>query len=577
MGERAHPGGARKFVESLRILTDAVHEAGAKIGIQLLQSNRWPSGDSGITHGELVGPSARIEADPPTLAGMLKAGDRVRELTTQEIETIIDRFAGAAAGVREAGFDFVELHLTHGYFNCQFFSPFHNRRKDKYGGDLKGRMRFGLECMRGMRDQAGEDFPLFCRLGAEDRSPGGITLQDSLKFAIELVKAGVDVLDISPAESVPYATPGSEYPMGTFVHLAKAFKRRVDVPVIAVGRMNKPEVAEAVLIKGQADLVAIGRQLIADPFWPKKIKEGTQKDIRPCLSCNLCVLDDKYYCTVNPAATYEERFRFKPALESKRVWVIGGGPGGMEAAGMAAQRGHKVILFEKEDRLGGKLPLAAALSEKKVINELLDYQARQVEKFGVDLKLNMEVTAQTVMEGNPDVVIIATGAGPLIPQISGIESEKVVLADDVLAGRKAVGDDVVVIGGELVGCDTALFLAEKGKKVTIVEILPAIAGSTPQVLRKALLHKLSSRAIVTNAGVKDEVIHSKGLEIIDSRGEKRLIEADTIVLATGAKPRNDLLKDLEGKVQALYSVGDCVEARRIKEAIAQGAGIGLEI
>jgi 2,4-dienoyl-CoA reductase-like NADH-dependent reductase (Old Yellow Enzyme family)/thioredoxin reductase len=573
-----HEGGTQEFVENVRSLPRAVHEVGGKIGVQLLHSNRWPDKGPGRAEGEPVAVSARIEGDPPTTAGLLQTGDRVRELSIQEIETIVDHHVKAAAGVKKAGFDFVELHLSHNYFNGQFFSPFYNLRKDKYGGSLEGRMRFGLECAQGIREAVGDDFPLFCRLGMEERREGGITLQESLLFATELVKAGVDVMDADPAESIPYITPGSDCLMGTFAHEAEMVKHRVDVPVIAVGRINTPEVAEAILQRGQADMVALGRQLIADPFWPQKVKEGRVDDIVPCISCNMCTAaTPRYYCTVNAAATKEDQFRIAPADVPKRVWVIGGGPGGLEAARVAGLRGHKVTLFEKSDKLGGQLHVSAVPPGKDIIDNLREYMVRQVEKAGVEVRLGEEVTADSVSEGKPDAVIIAVGATPIVPNIPGIERDNVAHAEAVLAGQVKVGDSVVIVGGELVACETALYLAEQGKRVTICRRGKMILEKMEYRHRRRMQEKLVARGVVMLTGVQYERITEKGLDIVDKEGNTRTLEADAIVVAAGAKPRDELASELEGKVAILYPVGDCVEPRMIREAITDGARAGLEV
>ena len=576
-----HKGGVREFLERVRSLPRAVHEVGGKIGVQLLHSNRWPDKGPWSAEGEPVAVSARIEGDPPTTAGLLQTGDRVRELTIEEIETIVAHHIRAAAEVKKAGFDFVELHLSHNYLNCQFFSPFYNLRKDKYGGSLEGRMRFGLECARGMREAVGDDFPLFCRLGVEERREGGITLQESLVFATELVKAGVDVMDVDPAESIPYMTPGGDCPMGTYAHLGEIMKHRVDVPVIAVGRINTPEVAEAILQRGQADLLALGRQLIADPFWPQKVKEGREEDIVPCLSCNMCTAatdaPSQYCCTVNAAATREDQFRIAPVAVPKRVWVIGGGPGGLEAARVAGLRGHKVTLFEKSDKLGGQLNIIAALPGQDTIEKLREYMVRQVEKVGVEVRLGEEVTADSVAEHKPDAVIFAVGATPLVPDIPGIDGENVVLAEEVLAGRARVGDTVVIVGGELVACQMALYLAERGKRVTMCQSGPVILEKMVPPQRRLMQEKLAARGVVMLTGVRYERITKKGLDIVDKEGNTRTLEADAVVLAAGAKPRDELACKLEGKVAALYSVGDCVEPRMIREAVGEGARAGLEV
>lgn len=573
-----HEGGAQEFVETVRSLPQAIHEVGGKIGVQLLHSNRWPDRGPGRAEGEPVAVSARIEGDPPTSAGLLRTGDRLREVSLEEIETIIAYHIRAAAEIKKAGFDFVELHLTHNYFNCQFFSPFYNLRKDKYGGSIEGRMRFGLECARGMREAVGDDFPLFCRLGMEERREGGITFQESLLFATELVKAGVDVMDADPADSVPYITPGSDCTMGTFAHEAEMLKHRVNVPVITAGRINTPEVAEAILQRGQADMVALGRQLIADPFWPQKVKEGRVDDILPCISCNMCIsANPKYYCTVNAAATREDQFRIVPTDVPKKVWVIGGGPGGLEAARVAKLRGHKVTLLEKNNKLGGQLHVSAIPSGKDIIDKLREYMVRKVEKAGVEVRLGKEFTADSVSEGKPDAVIIAVGATPMMPDIPGIERDNVAHAEEVLAGRVAVGDSVVIIGAELVACETALYLAEQGKRVTICRRGKLILEKIEPRQRRNMQEKLVARGVVILAGVKYERITEKGLDIVDREGNKCTLEADAIVVAAGAKPRDELASELEGKVAVLYSVGDCLEPRMIREAIGEGARAGLEV
>ena len=424
----------------------------------------------------------------------------------------------------------------------------------------------------------GDDCPVFCRLGMEERREGGITLHESLVFATELVKAGVDVLDVDPAESIPYMTPGSDCLMGVFAHLAEMVKHKVDVPVITAGRINTPDVAEAILQRGQADLVALGRQLIADPFWPQKVKEGRVEDIVPCLSCNMCTAaTPRYCCTVNAAATREDQFRIAPVDIPKRVWVIGGGPGGLEAARVAGLRGHKVTLFEKTDKLGGQLHVSAVPPGKDIIDKLSEYMVRQVKKVGVEVRLGEEVAADSVAEAKPDAVILAVGASPIVPDIPGIEGDNVVHAEEALAGHVNVGDSVVIVGGELVACETALYLAEQGKRVTMCRRGPVILEKMVPLQRRRMQEKLAARGVVMLTGVQYERITAKGLDIVDKEGNRRTLEAGAIILAAGAKPRDELACELEGKVAVLYSVGDCVEPRMIREAIGDGARAGLEV
>jgi 2,4-dienoyl-CoA reductase-like NADH-dependent reductase (Old Yellow Enzyme family) len=293
------PGSVAAFVELLEHLTKDVHQYGAKIGPQLWFTNRYPSGTpqpSPIPQKEeWVAPSPRLEPTKPGFHKLYaRPGREARELNPREIRWIIEQFAAAAARAKEAGFDFIEFHGAHGHLGHEFFSPANNRRNDEYGGDLKRRMRFGLECVECIRGAVGSDYPIFFRLGAEDDCPDGVTLADSIAYAVELERAGVDCLDVSVGVSINrpyrfYVSPSKAQPMGTYVHLAAAIKEKVHVPVIAVGRINTPEVAEDILLKGKADLVAIGRQLITDPFWPKKVMEGRTGEIIPCDGCDtLC-------------------------------------------------------------------------------------------------------------------------------------------------------------------------------------------------------------------------------------------------------------------------------------------------
>lgn len=308
------PEEAGRFLAESRAFTDAIRQAGARIGIQLSHDNRLALRSLGTEEGyrEWVAPSPKGEEGPPLRPGKLPPR---RELTTSEVEGIIGKFATAALRAKSAGFDFVEFHNAHGHLPGQFFSPADNCRTDRYGGDLSGRMRFGLECIRAMRAEVGDDYPIFVRLAGEDDRPGGITLAESMVFAAELEKASADVIDVSvglTTHSRGYfnnLSPTKKFPMGTFVHLAEAIKQKVKVPVVAVGRINRPEVAESILADGKADLIAIGRQLIADPFWPKKVAEGRVDEIVECDSCNHCFRGlwgmSHFYCRLNEQAGRE--------------------------------------------------------------------------------------------------------------------------------------------------------------------------------------------------------------------------------------------------------------------------------
>jgi len=563
-------GGAARFISGARLLVDAVHDAGAKVGIQLWHGNYLPQGIGMMDRqGQPVAPSPREE---------------MRELTVEEIHSIALKFALAAVGAKLAGFDFVELHGAHGYLLSQFFSPAFNRRSDEYGGNLAGRMRFALECVSTMRTAVGEDYPIFFRVGAWEDMENGIKTEQAVQFAVELEQAGVDVIDVSVGhinEPGSGASPGPDKPMGTFVHLAEAIKKKITIPVVAVGRLNTPDIAEAILAKGKADLVAIGRQLIADPFWPKKVAAGQTEDIVPCLSCNICLdtvfTTGELKCSVNASLAKEEEYSLRPAEAKRKVLVVGGGPAGMEAARTAAIRGHEVVLWEKKEKLGGQLLLAAVAPYKEVIDRLNKYMAAQLKKAGVQVSLGHEATAESVKATKPEVIVLATGSTPFIPDIPNVGRDNVILSLDVLAGWQGVGDRVVVIGGELVGCETADYLAQKGKTVTIMRRGPSMAANLNPQARDNLLARLTRNGVIMLTGVRYEEITDSGLAITDKEGQRQNIEADTVVLATGAIQNTELATELEGQDIDLHLIGDCVTPGKIIEAIRDGARVGREI
>jgi len=560
-------GAAARFLKGAALLANAVRQAGAKVGIQLWHGNHYPSGIGMYdVRGEAVAPSPRED---------------MRELTTDEIDRIVYKFASAAASARMAGYDFIELHCAHGYLPCQFFSPAFNRRRDEYGGDLDGRMRFGLECVRAMRRAVGEDYPIFYRLGAWEDTTDGIRLEDGVEFAIALEKAGVDVIDVSVgslAEAGFGPIPGPDHPLGAFVHLAAAVKRRIKVPVMAVGRINSAVVAESILTESKADLIAIGRQLIADPFWPEKVASDHSEDIIPCLSCNTCIDSARSMgelcCAVNPSLGREVEYALKPAEVRKKVLVVGGGPAGMVAAMTLAGRGHDVSLWEKGE-LGGQLAVAAVPPYKGEIAQLRESLMRQVKKAGGSILRGREAGIELIEEMCPDAVVLATGSRPIIPEIPGIEQTKVALALDVLAGKVGIGEQVAIIGGELVGCETAGYLADRGHQVTVMRRGDAVATNMNPIARDILLARLTTKGVTLLPGVSYERITDEGVAITKA-GKGQIIPADTIVVAAGATPEVSLLGALEARGVEMYAIGDCASPGKIANAMSAGARVGRE-
>lgn len=564
------PGGIASFAEGAHLLIETVHQAGAKIGVQLWYGNRFPAGmGEADNRGEAIAPSPKGE---------------MRALTILEVEEIISRFARGAAKAKDIGFDYAEVHGAHGYLVCQFFSPADNQRTDRFGGDLAGRMRFGTECVKAIRQAVSEDYPLYYRLGAWEDRPSGITIDDSVTFARELEKAGVDVLDVSMgATTRPGLSPklGPGEPEGTLVSYAAAVKKEVGVPVIAVGRIKTPAFAESVLTEGKADLVAIGRQLIADPFWPQKTAEGKEDEIVPCISCNICFdtgpTGSELRCSVNASAAKELEYQIKPAERPKKIIVIGGGPAGMEAARVAAIRSHEVTLYEKETKLGGQLIVAGVAPQKDEIPKFARYLSSQLGKTGVKVNLSLAVTDEFIKAERPDAVVIAAGASPIVPEdVPGVKRENVISALDVLTGVKKVGQKVVIIGGGMVGCETAEFLARKGKKVTIIEMLGEIGNDIGASNKEHTIYRLQSAGVEMITKMKAKEITERGITATQNNSTLT-IEADTVVLAVGFTPNTDLTHKLIGIIPAVYVIGDCAEPRKILDAISDGARVGREI
>jgi len=352
------------------------------------------------------------------------------------------------------------------------------------------------------------------------------------------------------------------------------------VPVIGVGRIT-PQVAEDSIKAGMVDFVAMGRALIADPDLPNKAREGRARDIIPCILCLVCrdqpLVDAPVRCSVNPASGKERQFVSKPATVRKKVAVIGSGPAGVQSALVAARRGHDVTIYEGEEEIGGQLRLACLPPYKSIVNGFTSYLDRQLEQAGVKRVMGTGGSIEQVLADGPEVIVVATGSNPIVPRIPGIDDGRVVLAAEALTNPGVVGQRVVVIGGGLVGCETAEFLAEQGREVTIVELRPDIAIGVGPSTRPLLLERLLAKKVASYCCVSCEKVVAEGIVICNGQGEASVLNADSIVLAAGAVANRSLLKELEGKSHSVYTVGDCAEPRCIADAVEEGARIGLAI
>jgi len=424
----------------------------------------------------------------------------------------------------------------------------------------------------------GPDYPIIFRLSADEFVEGGLTLEDNKLIAQRLESAGIDALNVSAGiyESLPWFSrifPTMGMPMGCNVPLAHEIKKVVKIPVIVAGKLGDPVLAEKVLKDGKADLIAMGRALLVDPELPKKADEGRLGDIRPCIYCNEACAGNvsrmwRIGCVVNPALGREKEYQIEPAAKARRVLVVGGGPAGMEVARIASLRGHKVTLYEKEKVLGGQLLAASAPQFKQSIRDFMEYLKTQVKKQRVKIELGKKVTLASIKNVKPDVVVIATGATHWIPDIPGADGDNVATASDILLGRKKAGKKVVIIGGGVVGSELAWFLAEQGKKVTIVEMLGAVAMDMNMFSRLYLLDKLAELGVNMAVDTTAREITNKGVVAIDAEGKRKVIEADTVILAAGFKSNNPLEKELKGVVPEVYAIGDCVKPGKIEGAIS---------
>jgi len=557
------------YLTWLNELADAVHDYGAKIAVQLT------AGQGRVTFPDYVRKEG-IAVAPSTLPSFWNPNVMARELTLEEIERLVQAFESAAEIVSQAGIDAIELHGHEGYLFDQFKTALWNKRTDKYGGDLEGRLRFSMEVIEAIKRGAGADFPIIYRFGLTHYLAGGREIEEGLEIARRLEAAGIAALDVDAGcyETWYWAHPPTTQPPGCMVDMAEMAKKVVNIPVMAVGKVGYPELAERVLQEGKADFIALGRPLLADPEWPKKVKEGRLEDIRPCLGDHECVeriMHRKYLsCTVNPQAGMEKEFAIRPAQKKISVLVVGGGPGGMEAARVTALRGHKVTLWEKGDALGGNLIPASTPDFKQDYRMLIDYLSTQIRKLGVNIELGKQATPEAILKMNPEVVFIATGGTPLIPDIPGIEKSKVVTAVDLLLGRKEAGETVVMLGGGLVGCETALHLAQKGRKLTIVETLDDIARDMCTPNRMHLLQLLKDEKVDILTGSQALEIKDEGVVIADKSGKRSILSADTVVLALGLKSSDQLSETIRDKVPEVYAIGDCVEPRKVTNAIWEG-------
>jgi len=597
-----------EYIPGLKKLTDTIHKYDTKIAAQILHGGRSASSFFSKTHP--VSPSSLSH---------INIKQRPHALTIPEIKKVIDGYVAATVRVKKGGFDAVEIHGGMGYLINQFLSRATNKRKDKYGGSLKNRIRFAKEIVVAIKEKVGKRYPVIFRLSGEDFVEDGLKIDESVEIAKELEKAGVDAFNVSPGwhES---RTPIMlmSIPRMSYIFLSEKIKDNVNVPVIGSVRINDLALAEEVIDNNQSDIVSIGRPLIADPELPKKYKRKQFEDIRRCIACNQGCFDSllgfkSISCLYNVRAGRESELKIKKAKKKKKVMIIGGGPGGMEAARVAALRGHDVHLFEKTDVLGGQLRYAYIPPGREEIVNVISFLENQIKKLNVNIELSKKVDTVTINKLKPDVVIAATGGVPLIPKITGIKEKNVVVAEDVFDNRVKVGKDVVIIGGGTIGCEIALHTAKmgamdpevacfllknkvidgdkaveltsKGKRnITILEMKNKIGGRFGISTRWVIMKQIVDAGINSITGIKVKSMSTKSIKKKDKvcvtyEDDKKDIKifADTVIIAAGYKSNQDPTRKLNGKIDELYRIGDCVEVRTALEAIHEGFEVGLRI
>ena len=556
-----------KFSPGLKSLAEAINKETIAM-IELSHGGRYCH--KFITKFQPVAPSA-IRSKQALLSEM------PRELSTEEVEELIEDFGDSARRCAEAGFQGVELMGSTGYLISQFASPLTNKRTDRFGGEAPAeRATFIVEIIKNIRNKLGGLYPILYKISVEEYMPGGTTMEDAQIIAKRAEQAGASVIHAwagwheSPKPMLPMCVP-----RGAFVHLAEAMKKVVNVPVMTGGRINDPRLANQVIKDGRAELVHMGRAFFADPYFPKKALNGEFEDIRMCIGCCRCFDQGtrarSVLCAVNAEVGNEGKKITNKSENPRNILIIGGGPAGMEAARVATIRGNKVTLWEKNDKLGGNLILSSMAPHKEEINCLINYLRYQMKKMGIQVELGKEATPTNVLEANADVVILATGGLPVIPDIPGVNKNNVVTAIDVLKGIVDTGRNIVILGGGMIGCETAEYLTSQGKEVTIVDMLPKLGRDIGPSTRWSTLMRINRWGIKQLLSTEIKSITDEGV-IVEKEGESYPISADTVVLSAGLKPNNDLFNALKDQIPQIYSIGDCAKSqtRRILEAIHDG-------
>ncbi len=556
---------------------DAIRRHGAMPSIELSHSGMFAGTymtDKTRQHEmSQWGPSDTVRAD----------GVKVKALTQDMIDEIVASYAHVAGLAKRAGFEMVMIHGGHGWLINQFLSPLFNHRQDQYGGSLENRCRLAIEVLKAVRAEVGPFFPIEFRMSGSEFVEDGYGLDEGVRIA-QMIEEYVDIIHVSAGtyqKTFGITHPSMFEDHGRNVFLAAEIKKHVNKPVATIGGLNDPAQLEEIIASGQADIVYMGRALLADPFLPRKVVEGRPEEIVKCLRCFTCMAEraatSTRRCTVNPLIGREEEgSEITPAPVKKKVVVAGGGPGGLYAAYTAARRGHQVILMEKESEIGGILKSEQALPFKHEMYELAGTYALLAKEAGVEIRLNTEATPESVEAEKPDALIIASGSRPLVPPIPGLKGDNVVVVNNYYKEKDKVGDDVVVFGGGLAGCECAVHLGMEGKNVHIVEMRDVLAPDA-NVRHRPLLMKEIDKYAKVHTGMKGLEVTSEGILCENAAGEKELVPGSSVICALGQRPTTDVVEALQDCAPYVRVIGDASRVSTITNAVYWGYHAALDI
>ncbi|HBG8179481.1 TPA: FAD-dependent oxidoreductase [Clostridioides difficile] len=570
-----------KIVDSLASFTytaDAIRRHGAIPSVELSHSGQY-SGTYLVDKDKKrglsqwgVSPSVRPD------------GLEIKELTEEIIAEIVESYGNVAALAKRAGFEMIMVHGGHGWLINQFLSPYFNKRNDKYGGSLENRVRFAKEVLDSVRKAVGPGFPIEFRMSGSELFEGGYDLDYGVEIA-KLLESRVDLLHVSAGtyqRGFAVTHPSMFLEHGCNVYLAEEIKKHVNIPVATIGALNDPEMMEEIIASGKADVIYMARALLADHELPRKVMSNQDEKIVKCLRCFTCMAErattSTRRCTVNPLIGRElDGTEVIPVLKPKKVLIAGGGPGGLQTAITAAKRGHKVILCEKTNELGGILKGEQALPFKYEMYELGNTFGKIAEDLGVEVRLNTRVTKEYVENENVDALIIAVGSEPLVPSIEGLDGENVVIVNDYYLEKEKVTDEVVVLGGGLAGCEAAIHLAQEGKTVHLVEMRAELAPDANIRNRPILLQEIEKQGIYVYTEHKGLSVTTEGVVCMNKSGNKINIPGTSVICALGQKPRREVVDALLDCAPYVAQIGDCVRASTITNAVYQGHHVALDI